>query len=206
MDDLSYIQTHFDPLYMDEISDEQDLASILSWQKEEISGDNNTKEFLQHYQRKFQSDELDFTNCNSCSNQQGNASILFTQYSLSYDQICSCCNSVSSILRNFSFISRNDLELTEDRTLTHLFTRLLLFTHDFNHFLSDKKSFSWSECLINIRENTLVTLANISTVFIFDQFDFISINQLIDGILHLVNMLFRWSTNFQSTFIHWNFN
>ena len=40
---------------------------------------------------------------------------------------------------------------------------------------------------MNIRENTLVTLVNISTVVIFDTFDSNLINQLIDGLLH-------WST------------
>ena len=43
------------------------------------------------------------------------------------------------------------------------------------------------ECLINIRENTLVTLANIASVLIFDTYDSYLINQLIDGLLH-------WST------------
>jgi AT-rich interactive domain-containing protein 1 len=149
MDDLSYIQTHFDPLPMDE-------TPILSFQKEEIS------------------DELDLNS----------TSILFTQYSLGYDQICSRCICVSSIIRNLSFISTNDLEIIKNPTLIHLFARLLSLKHDFHHSLSDKKSSSYSECLPNIRENTLVTLANISPVLIFDQYDSVSINQLIDGLLH----------------------
>jgi len=134
-DDLCYIQTHFDPLHMDE--DDQ----------EPIKEDS---------------------------------SILFTRYSFGYDQICSRCICVSSIIRNLSFISENDLELIKDKILIHLLSRLVLLRHD----LSDK---IWSECLLNIRENTLVTLANISSVLIFDKFDSNLINQLIDGLLY-------WST------------
>jgi len=185
MDDLGYIQTHFEPLHMDDISDEHDQEPIISSQKGEKI--DNNKEFLQRYQEKFQSNEIYLTDLNSCSNQQENTSVLFTRYSFGYDQICSRCICASSIIRNLSFISGNDIEFIKNKTLIHLLSRLLLLRHDYDHSLSDKKSFSWFECLLNIRENTLVTLANIVGVLIFDQFDSNLINQLIDGLLH-------WST------------
>ncbi|CAF1022143.1 unnamed protein product [Adineta steineri] len=247
LDDLCYIQTHFDPLHIDDnyyenlyyghhsddtlSSDEHDQVPIKSSRKRiktceiEISNNNNNnndnEEFLQRYQRTFQPEEHSFNNINidshtNSNNQQENALSIFTRYSFGYDQICSRCICASSILRNLSFISGNDIELVKYKTLIHVLARVLLLRHDINYnneniLLSDKQmkeslndqtinncqlknedqnaspSFSWSECVINIRENTLVTLANISGVLIFDTFDSDLINQLIDGLLH-------WST------------
>jgi len=127
LDDLSYIQTHFDPLPTDD-----------------------------------------------------NSSTLFTRYSFGYQQISSRCICVSSILRNLSFLPGNDLEFIQHKTFIYLLARLLSLRHDCSHY-------SWSEFLIILRENTLVTLANISGVFILDQFDSDLINLLTDSLLY-------WST------------
>ncbi|CAF3915447.1 unnamed protein product [Rotaria magnacalcarata] len=48
-------------------------------------------------------------------------------------------------------------------------------------------SFCWAECVINVRENTLVTLANIAGTLVLDTFDSDLLYTLIDGLLH-------WST------------
>ncbi|CAF3723469.1 unnamed protein product [Rotaria sordida] len=187
-----------------------------------ISDDNN-KEFLQRYKRKFQSDEnssnIYLTNLN---NQEENTSTLFSRYSSGYDQICSRCICISTILRNLSFISGNDIELVNNKTLIHVLARLLLLGHSINHTnktisLSNEQmkelsndqiindyssknenqntsSFSLSECLVNIRENTLVTLTNIASVLIFDTYDSYLINQLINGLLY-------WSTCYSNEII-----
>ncbi|UJR08140.1 hypothetical protein I4U23_012416 [Adineta vaga] len=225
-DDLCYIQTHFDPLHIDDnyyenlyfghhcddtlLSEEHDQEPTRT-SETEISNNNN-EEFFQRYKRKFQSDD-DYSSSTSTdihahmnsNNQLENSSAIFTRYSLGYDQTCSRCICLSSILRNLSFIPGNDIELIKYQPLIHLLARLLLLRHDVNknNSSSDKSnqessndhqlknenqnsspSFSWSECLINIRENTLVTLTNIAGVLILDTFDSDLINQFIDGLLH----------------------
>ena len=152
--------------------------------------------------------------CTNSSEQQDNISSLFTYHSLAYDQICARCTCVSSILRNLSFILGNDIELVKCKTLIGLLARLLLLrhgihNHNHNNTLSDNHhqssldetvnhdqskieqkpspSFSWTECVLNIRENTLVTLANIAGTLVLDTFDSDLLYTLIDGLLH-------WST------------
>ncbi|CAF0989298.1 unnamed protein product [Adineta ricciae] len=233
-DDLCYIQTHFDPLHVDDryyenlhhshhsdstiSSEEHDQEPTKTSVKrlkslESDMSPNYNEEFLQHYKRKFQFDEDYSSSTNTdlnahmnVNNQQENASAIFTRYSFGYDQTSSRCICISSILRNLSFIPGNDIELVKYQTLIHLLARLLLLRHnvkttatssDNDQSLIDCQSknenstilpsFSWSECLINIRENTLVTLTNIAGVLIFDSLDSDLINQLIDGLLH-------WST------------
>ncbi|UJR38169.1 hypothetical protein I4U23_030845 [Adineta vaga] len=151
----------------------------------------------------------EFDSCSKSSDQQENVSSLFTYHSLAYDQICARCTCVSSILRNLSFILGNDIELVKCKTLIGLLARLILLRHGVNHNdLSDNQtslnetvnddqsknsdskslpSFSWAECVLNIRENTLVTLANIAGTLVLDSFDSDLLYTLIDGLLH-------WST------------
>lgn len=106
----------------------------------EIEITDSTQEFLRRYKRKFQYDEaasrMYSTDSDSFSNgnyQQDSSSTLFTRYSLAYDQICSRCISISSILRNLSFIAGNDIEMVKSETLIRLLARLLLLRHSFNH-------------------------------------------------------------------------
>jgi AT-rich interactive domain-containing protein 1 len=149
----------------------------------------------------------EFHSCTSSNDQQENASALFTYHSLAYDQICARCTCVSSILRNLSFILGNDIELVKSKTLIGLLARLLLLRHGINHnHMSDNQSssldetvnqdqskineqksspsFCWTECVLNIRENTLVTLANIAGTLVLDTFDSDLLYTLIDGLLH----------------------
>ncbi|CAF2256614.1 unnamed protein product [Rotaria magnacalcarata] len=151
----------------------------------------------------------DFDSCTRSNDQQDNVSSLFTYHSLAYDQICARCTCVSSIIRNLSFILGNDIELVKCKTLIGLLARLLLLRHGINHnHMSDNQSsmdetvnqnqlktdeqkcspsFCWAECVINVRENTLVTLANIAGTLVLDTFDSDLLYTLIDGLLH-------WST------------
>ena len=127
----------------------------------EISDSN--KQFLTRYKRKFEYDDRqiyefypaiysssslttttkfndtkDFDSCTNSSDQQENVSALFTYHSLAYDQICTRCTCVSSILRNLSFILGNDIELVKCKTLIGLLARLLLLRHGVNHnYMSD---------------------------------------------------------------------
>lgn len=61
---------------------------------------------------------------------------------------------------------------------------VILFQND---EIKSSPSFSWVECVLNIRENTLVTLANIAGVLVLDTLDSDLLYTLIDGLLH-------WST------------
>ncbi|CAF2092739.1 unnamed protein product [Rotaria magnacalcarata] len=261
-DDLSYIQTHFDPIHKDDKYYENlyyghhhsnDTLSldkhnghlikefnISSYKYSETSGSDpiksqyeksdlllntidDNKEFFQRYKRKFPTDEVysnkctrDFNSFLKLTDHEDNKLTLFTKYSSGYDQICSRCICVSSILRNLSFIPGNDIELVECKTLIHVLARILLLGNNINHtntintlsntemkelsndqVINDDSlknenqnatsSFSLSECLMNIRENTLVTLANIASLLIFDTYDSNLINELINGLLY-------WST------------
>ena len=172
--DLCYIQTHFDPLHIDDnyyenlyyghhsdevLSSEEcdqeptktsDISSHKRMETCETEISNNNKEFLEHYKRKFQSDEYSPNNINidshlNSNNQQENASSIFTRYSFGYDQICSRCICVSSILRNISFIPGNDIELVKYKTLIPLLARLLLLRHGYNH---NNKNISLSDTQI----------------------------------------------------------
>ncbi|CAF0821182.1 unnamed protein product [Didymodactylos carnosus] len=252
---------------------------------EEIStnssvSDSNNNEFFRRHKRKYDPDEhhanelyagsclvnnkveSKITNITSplyldSCNQYDES--LFYLHSQSYDQICSRCICVSSIIRNLSFISGNDLEYCKSKTLIHLLARLLLLRHGNGsrttctsqlsvphssstasscfailtvtqsdncqtngrrrrHSLSsitklkqssstdnvegdDEEKFTdisddhlserwktsnfyWLECVQNIRENTLVTLANLAGVIELNIYDNDVLHTLIDGLLH----------------------
>ena len=116
----------------------------------DISDDN--KKFLQRCKQKFRSNEVssnvyltDLDHCSNFNHQEETRSRLFTEYSFGYDQICSRCICVSSILRNLSFISGNDIELVKYTTLIDLLARLLLLEHGLNRnngttFVSNKQA------------------------------------------------------------------
>ena len=143
---------YYENLYYSHHSDEHDQEPIkplpkrIKSQKSEVLQEisDNNKQFLQRYKRKFQSNEVSrnlyLTDLNFCPDQQEDSSILFTRYSFGYDQICSRCICISSILRNLSFISGNDIELVKCNTLIHLLARLLLLKHNNEHIsLSDNE-------------------------------------------------------------------
>ena len=128
----------------------------------ETSDDNDNREFLERYKRRFEYDERqvyelysgicsssssiiklnkDFDSCTSSSDQQANVSSLFTNHSLAYDQICARCTCISSILRNLSFVLGNDTEMVKSKMLIGLLARLLLLRHGINHnHMSDNQS------------------------------------------------------------------
>ncbi len=161
------IKTSEDDLSINEIStlDNPKRRRHNSDSLTEISDSN--KEFLERYKRKFEYDERqtyelypgirsssttklnntkEFHSCTSSSDQQENASSLFTYHSLAYDQICARCTCVSSILRNLSFILGNDIEFVKCKTLIGLLARLLLLRHGINHnHMSDNQSSSLDE-------------------------------------------------------------
>lgn len=96
-----------------------------------VNSSDSNEQFLRHYKRKFQYDETS-SNMNSVE-LNSYTSTLFTQYSCVYDQICSRCICVSSILRNFSFMPDNQIELVQYETLIYILSQLLLIGHDLDH-------------------------------------------------------------------------
>jgi hypothetical protein len=121
-DDLCFIQTHFDPLHIDD-----------QYYENLYYGHHSSCKRMRSSETKLSNEEspnVYLSDLDSCSNQQETSSTLFTQYSFGYDQICSRCICVSSILRNLSFISGNDIELIKCQSLIHLLARVLLLRHD----------------------------------------------------------------------------
>ncbi|TNM95601.1 hypothetical protein fugu_016684 [Takifugu bimaculatus] len=94
------------------------------------------------------------------------------------DSLAKRCLCVSNIVRNLSFIPGNDLDISRHPALVLLLGKLLLLHHQHpernrtppnlqrdeqrERGLSSSKEEWWWECLSVLRENAMVTLANIS--------------------------------------------
>ena len=86
--------------------------------------------------------------------------------------------------------SSHDETVDQDQTKVKFISILLFLIKSFPFQTNEQKSspsFSSIECVLNIRENTLVTLANIAGTLVLDTFDSDLLYTLIDGLLH-------WST------------
>ena len=78
------------------------------------------------------------------------------------------CNRVSNIIRNLSLVPGNDVQMAKNPSLLLIVAKLLLLHHaklrktlacDSQYNDSDCR---WQDCLDIVRENTLVTVANIA--------------------------------------------
>jgi AT-rich interactive domain-containing protein 1 len=135
------------------------------------------------------------------------------------------CTSISTIIRNLSFVPGNDIELCKNNILLKILSRLLVFKHkhkliinnnnknsdetsktndiidneedddqelikknlfyDSNNSIINDESYSkWSECVQLLRENTLVTIANISATINLNNLDEDVIELYSHGLLH----------------------
>lgn len=116
------------------------------------------------------------------------------------DSLARRCLCVSNIVRSLSFIPGNDSEMSKHPGLLLLLGRLLLLHHrhperkqapltyekeeEVDESLGSKKDEWWWDCLELLRENCLVTLANISGQLDFSVYTESICLPLLDGLLH----------------------
>ncbi|XP_078132863.1 AT-rich interactive domain-containing protein 1B-like isoform X3 [Sander vitreus] len=110
------------------------------------------------------------------------------------------CLCVSNIVRSLSFIPGNDLDMSRHPALVLLLGRLLLLHHQHpernrwppsyqrdeqqEQGLSSSKEEWWWECLSLLRENAMVTLANISGQLDLSTYPDTICLPILDGLLH----------------------
>ncbi|XP_031703089.1 AT-rich interactive domain-containing protein 1B isoform X4 [Anarrhichthys ocellatus] len=116
------------------------------------------------------------------------------------DSLAKRCLCVSNIVRSLSFISGNDLDMSRHPALVLLLGRLLLLHHQHpernrsppgyqrdeqkEQGLSSSKEEWWWECLSLLRENAMVTLANISGHLDLSTYPDTICLPILDGLLH----------------------
>ncbi|TRY92006.1 hypothetical protein DNTS_034901 [Danionella cerebrum] len=116
------------------------------------------------------------------------------------DSLARRCICVSNIVRSLSFVPGNDTEMSKHPGLLLLLGRLLLLHHrhperkqapltyekeeEVDESLGRKKDEWWWDCLEVLRENCLVTLANISGQLDFSVYTESICLPLLDGLLH----------------------
>jgi AT-rich interactive domain-containing protein 1 len=109
---------------------------------------------------------------------------------LSQDSAISTCNCVSNIIRNLSFVPGNDVEMAKNPALLLILAKLLLLYHmkrkkgiACDSQYNDSESW-WQDCLDMVRENTLVTIANIAGYLDLSPLAGNVSRLLLDGLLH----------------------
>ncbi|XP_022606792.1 AT-rich interactive domain-containing protein 1B-like [Seriola dumerili] len=116
------------------------------------------------------------------------------------DSLSKRCLCVSNIVRSLSFIPGNDLDMSRHPALVLLLGRLLLLHHQHpernrsppsyqrdeqqEQGLSSSKEEWWWECLSLLRENAMVTLANISGQLDLSNYSDTICLPILDGLLH----------------------
>lgn len=116
------------------------------------------------------------------------------------DSLSKRCLLVSNIVRSLSFIPGNDSDMSRHPALVLLLGRLLLLHHQHpernrlpptyqrdeqqEQGLSSSKEEWWWECLSLLRENAMVTLANISGQLDFSSYPDTICLPILDGLLH----------------------
>nr|XP_046269942.1 AT-rich interactive domain-containing protein 1B-like isoform X2 [Scatophagus argus] len=116
------------------------------------------------------------------------------------DSLAKRCLCVSNIVRSLSFIPGNDLDMSRHPALVLLLGRLLLLHHQHpernrsppsyqrddlqERGLSSSKEEWWWECLSLLRENAMVTLANISGQLDLSTYPDTICLPILDGLLH----------------------
>lgn len=109
-------------------------------------------------------------NCSSPTDRECelNQEFPLSSVTLSQDAAVKTCDCLSNIIRNLSFIPGNDVEMAKNPSLLLLFAKLLLLHHmKRNKGLASDSQYNdtdcwWQDCLDSIRENVLVSIANIA--------------------------------------------
>ena len=108
----------------------------------------------------------------------------------SQDSAINTCNCVSNIIRNLSFVPGNDVQMAKNPSLLLILAKLLLLHHakrrkaltcDSQYNDSDCW---WQDCLDIVRENTLVTVANVAGYLDLSLLAGDVSRLLLDGLLH----------------------
>lgn len=124
----------------------------------------------------------------------------------SQDNIARRCIALSNILRNLTFVPGNELEFSKSATFLRLQGRLILAYHEHGLRVTKTRNYDrdddndWSDCcsslspqadnewwwdyMENIRENVLVSLANISGHIDLDLYPEDITRPILDGLLH----------------------
>lgn len=122
----------------------------------------------------------------------------------SQDSLARRCISLSTILRNLTFVPGNELEFAKSTTFLSILGKLLLLNHDHpirtkkqrNYDREEDADFSdscsslqgesewWWDYLVQIRENMLVSIANISGYLDLSIYDEPVSRPVLDGLLH----------------------
>ncbi|KAG5681564.1 hypothetical protein PVAND_010983 [Polypedilum vanderplanki] len=122
----------------------------------------------------------------------------------SQDALARRCICLSTILRNLTFVPGNELEFSRSTTFLSILGKLLLFHHEHpvrtkkqrNYDREEDADFSdscsslqgenewWWDFLVQIRENMLVALTNISGHLDLSSFDEPISRPILDGLLH----------------------
>uniref|UniRef100_H2TUK5 AT-rich interaction domain 1B n=1 Tax=Takifugu rubripes TaxID=31033 RepID=H2TUK5_TAKRU len=116
------------------------------------------------------------------------------------DSLAKRCLCISNIVRNLSFIPGNDLDISRHPALVLLLGKLLLLHHQHpernrtppnlqrdeqrERGLSSSKEEWWWECLSVLRENAMVTLANISGQLDLSNYPDTICLPILNGLLH----------------------
>lgn len=116
------------------------------------------------------------------------------------DSLAKRCLCISNIVRSLSFIPGNDLDMSRHPALVLLLGKLLLLHHQHpernrsppsyqrdeqqERGLSSSKEEWWWECLSVLRENAMVTLANISGQLDLSTYPDTICLPILDGLLH----------------------
>lgn len=120
------------------------------------------------------------------------------------DSLARRCISLSTILRNLTFVPGNELEFARSTTFLSILGKLLLIHHDHpirtkkqrNYDREEDADFTdscsslqnehewWWDFLVQIRENMLVSVANISGHLDLSQYDEPISRPVLDGLLH----------------------
>lgn len=114
------------------------------------------------------------------------------------DSLSKRCLCVSNVVRSLSFIPGNDMEMSRHPALVLLLGRLLLLKHvhpernrlaqsfqrDEERELPSSKDEWWWECLSLLRENAMVTLANIAGHLDLSSYSDTICLPILDGLLH----------------------
>lgn len=116
------------------------------------------------------------------------------------DSLAKRCICISNIIRSLSFVPGNDLEMSKHPGLLLILGKLIVLHHEHperkqapltyekdeeeDEGVSCDKDEWWWDCLEMLRENTLVTLANISGQLDLSQYPESICLPILDGLLH----------------------
>jgi AT-rich interactive domain-containing protein 1 len=124
---------------------------------------------------------------------------LFKILSQKEEELMQRCICISTIIRNLTFVPGNDIELCKNTAFIKIIGILIKFKHKHNFKLNKNDNNNeednsegkvelnnewWWECVHLIRENTLVTISNISGAINLNNYEETIIKLFIDGLIH----------------------